>query len=457
MLCYQNRITLHNTSKLRKGWENMKSDQTGATTDDGKADNVHALFDEKLPTRELVIKYANEIKAAGDEPTPKKVLDLIFERTGRRSSPNLVTDELRKYREQAGRMAESVLKLQGIDAQYREVAVNLLGELIKVSRTIAERDAAIYIEQVNEKLEVMARRVDEAERRREHDQTLIASANERVAQAKQTNIELESQLAKIEERLKQSQADVIGLRSELSELKAQSDRERMELMARVDLERAESKKALELKDAEMERREKSHESDLQKMRDLVATQIEQLDAFRKAAAMETDRQRQVYAQEVEALRGQLTYESAKLQSANKQIADLHDSVRKCESLESDLRSELKAAQGTIASLKAMNEAQLAKFMTTMATMVKGQGGNSEVELDPYPLIESSVLDEYNKRTLRQLVEEALEEHEGEGKVIFEKVLALTKLAAKNSQRAVTVIDSMDKRLMSLLELATKGW
>jgi chromosome segregation ATPase len=193
------------------------------------------------------------------------------------------------------------------------------------------------------------------------------------------------------------------------------------------------------------------------MRDLVATQIEQLDAFRKAAAMETDRQRQVYAQEVEALRGQLTYESAKLQSANKQIADLHDAVRKCESLESDLRSELKAAQGTIASLKAMNEAQLAKFMTTMATMVKGQGGNSEVELDPYPLIESSVLDEYNKRTLRQLVEEALEEHEGEGKVIFEKVLALTKLAAKNSQRAVTVIDSMDKRLMSLLELATKGW
>lgn len=435
----------------------MKSDQTGAPTEDGTADNVHALFDDKLPTRELVIKYANEIKAAGDEPTPKKVLDLIFERTGRRSSPNLVTDELRKYREQAGKMAESVLQLQGIDAQFREVAVNLMGELIKVSRAIAEKDTAIYIEQANDKLEAMARRVDEAERRREHDQTLIASANERVAQAKQTNIELESQLAKIEERLQQSQSDVNGLRSELSELKAQSDRERVELMARVDLERAESKKALELKDAEMERRERSHESDLQKMRDLVATQIEQLDAFRKAAAMETDRQRQVYAQEVEALRGQLTYESAKLQSANKQIADLHDAVRKCESLESDLRSELKAAQGTIASLKAMNEAQLAKFMTTMATMVKGQGGNSEVELDPYPLIESSVLDEYNKRTLRQLVEEALEEHEGEGKVIFEKVLALTKLAAKNSQRAVTVIDSMDKRLMSLLELATKGW
>lgn len=435
----------------------MNSDQTGASTEDGKADNAHALFDDKLPTRELVIKYANEIKAQGDEPTPKKVLDLIFERTGRRSSPNLVTDELRKYREQAGKMAESVLQLQGIDAQFREVAVNLMGELIKVSRAIAEKDTAIYIEQANDKLEAMARRVDEAERRREHDQTLIASANERVAQAKQTNIELESQLAKIEERLQQSQSDVNGLRSELSELKAQSDRERVELMARVDLERAESKKALELKDAEMERRERSHESDLQKMRDLVATQIEQLDAFRKAAAMETDRQRQVYAQEVEALRGQLTYESAKLQSANKQIADLHDAVRKCESLESDLRSELKAAQGTIASLKAMNEAQLAKFMTTMATMVKGQGGNSEVELDPYPLIESSVLDEYNKRTLRQLVEEALEEHEGEGKVIFEKVLALTKLAAKNSQRAVTVIDSMDKRLMSLLELATKGW
>lgn len=435
----------------------MNSEQTGTPTDDGKADNVHALFDDKLSTRELVIKYANEIKAAGDEPTPKKVLDLIFERTGRRSSPNLVTDELRKYREQAGKMAESVLQLQGIDAPFREVAVNLMGELIKVSRAIAEKDTAIYIEQANDKLEAMARRVDEAERRREHDQTLIASANERVAQAKQTNIELESQLAKIEERLQQSQSDVNGLRSELSELKAQSDRERVELMARVDLERAESKKALELKDAEMERRERSHESDLQKMRDLVATQIEQLDAFRKAAAMETDRQRQVYAQEVEALRGQLTYESAKLQSANKQIADLHDAVRKCESLESDLRSELKAAQGTIASLKAMNEAQLAKFMTTMATMVKGQGGNSEVELDPYPLIESSVLDEYNKRTLRQLVEEALEEHEGEGKVIFEKVLALTKLAAKNSQRAVTVIDSMDKRLMSLLELATKGW
>lgn len=435
----------------------MKSNQTGAPTDDEKADNVHALFDEKLPTRELVIKYANEIKAAGDEPTPKKVLDLIFERTGRRSSPNLVTDELRKYREQAGRMAESVLKLQGIDAQYREVAVNLLGELIKVSRAIAERDAAIYIEQVNEKLEVMARRVDEAERRREHDQTLIASANERVAQAKQTNIELESQLAKTEERLKQSQADVIGLRSELSELKAQSDRERMELMARVDLERAESKKALELKDAEMERREKSHESDLQKMRDLVATQIEQLDAFRKAAALETDRQRQVYAQEVEALRGQLTYESAKLLSANKQIADLQDAIKGFDSRELSLRSELKAAQGTIASLKSMNEAQLAKFMCTMATIGRGQGGVNEVELDPYPLIESCVLDASNKQTLRQLAEEALEEHEGEEKLIFEKILALTKLAAKNSSRAETVIDSLDKRLVNLRDLSVKGW
>lgn len=435
----------------------MNSEQTGTLTEDARADNVHALFDDKLPTRELVTKYANEIKAAGDEPTPKKVLDLIFERTGRRSSPNLVTDELRKYREQAGRMAESVLQLQGIDAAFREVAVKLMGELIKVSRAIAEKDTAIYIEQANEKLQVMATRLEEAERRREHDQTLIALGNERVAQAKQSMVALQEQLAKMEGRLQESEAQAAELRSALSALKAQSDRERQELVARVDLVTADSKEALKLKDAELDRREESHKVDLQKMRELVATQIEQLDAFRKAAALETDRQRQVYAQEVEALRGQLTYESAKLSSANKQIADLQDDVRKSESLESDLRSELKAAQGTIASLKAMNEAQLAKFMSTMATIGKGKGGVSEVELDPYPLIESCVLDDENKRILRQLVEEAMEESEGEEALIFEKVLALTKLAAKNGHRAETVIDSLDKRLMNLLDLSTKGW
>lgn len=435
----------------------MNSEQTVSPTEDGKADNVHALFDEKLPTRELVIKYANEIKAAGDEPTPKKVLDLIFERTGRRSSPNLVTDELRKYREQAGKMAESVLQLQGIDSQYREVAVNLMGELIKVSRAIAEKDTAIYIEQANEKLQAMATRLEEAERRREHDQTLIASSNERVAQAKQSMVALQEQLAKMEGRLQESDAQAAGLRSDLSALKVQSDRERKELMARLDLLRAESKEALKLKDAEIDRKGESHKADLQKMRDLVATQIEQLDAFRKAAAMETDRQRQVYAQEVDALRGKLTYESAKLLSANKQISDLQDAIKDLDSRELSLRSELKAAQGTIASLKSMNEAQLAKFMSAMATIGRGQGGVNEVELDPYPLIESCVLDASNKQTLRQLVEEALEEHEGEEKLIFEKVLALTRLAAKNGQRAQTVIDSLDKRLVNLRELSVKGW
>lgn len=435
----------------------MNSDQTGAPTEDGMADNVHALFDDKLPTRELVIKYANEIKAQGDEPTPKKVLDLIFERTGRRSSPNLVTDELRKYREQAGKMAESVLQLQGIDAQFREVAVNLMGELIKVSRAIAEKDTAIYIEQANEKLHVMATRLEEAERRREHDQTLIASGNERVAQAKQTIVDLQDQLTKANAWLEQEKSALENLRGEFASLQAESDRERKELMSRLELVREESKETLSLKDAEIERLQESKKIEVQKMRDLVATQIEQLDAFRKAAALETDRQRQVYAQEVEALRGQLTYESAKLGSANTRISDLDTEVNKLKISESSLQAELKAAQGTIASLKAMNEAQLAQFMSTMATIGKGQGTETQIELDPYPLIESSVLDDANKLTLRQLVEEALEEHEGEGKVIFEKVLALTKLAAKNGHRAETVIDSLDKRLMNLLDLSTKGW
>jgi chromosome segregation ATPase len=435
----------------------MNSDQTGAPTEDGLADNAHALFDDKLPTRELVIKYANEIKAQGDEPTPKKVLDLIFERTGRRSSPNLVTDELRKYREQAGKMAESVLQLQGIDAQFREVAVNLMGELIKVARAIAEKDTAIYIEQANEKLQVMSTRVEEAERRREHDQTLIASGNERVAQAKQTIVDLQDQLTKANAWLEQEKSALESLRGEFMSLQADSDRERKELMARLELVRAESKETLSLKDAEIERLQESKKIEVQKMRDLVATQIEQLDAFRKAAALETDRQRQVYAQEVEALRGQLTYESAKLGSANTRISDLDTEVNKLKISESSLQAELKAAQGTIASLKAMNEAQLAQFMSTMATIGKGQGADTEIDLDPYPLIESSVLDDANKLTLRQLVEEALEEHEGEGKVIFEKVLALTKLAAKNGHRAETVIDSLDKRLMNLLDLSTKGW
>jgi chromosome segregation ATPase len=435
----------------------MNSDQTGAPTEDGMADNVHALFDDKLPTRELVIKYANEIKAAGDEPTPKKVLDLIFERTGRRSSPNLVTDELRKYREQAGRMAESVLQLQGIDAPFREVAVNLMGELIKVSRAIAEKDTAIYIEQANERLHVMATRLEEAERRREHDQTLIASGNERVAQAKQTIADLQDQLTKTNAWLEQEKSALESLRGEFMSLQADSDRERKELMARLELVRAESKETLSLKDAEIERVQELKKIEVQKMRDLVATQIEQLDAFRKAAALETDRQRQVYAQEVEALRGQLTYESAKLGSANTRITNLENDVNELKVSESSLKSELKAAQGTIASLKAMNEAQLAQFMTTVAKIGKGQGADTEVDLDPYPLIESSVLDEANKLTLRQLVEEAVEEHEGKGKVIFEKVLALTKLAAKNGHRAETVIDSLDKRLMNLLDLSTKGW
>lgn len=435
----------------------MNSEQTGMPTDDGKDDNVHALFDDKLPTRELVIKYANEIKAAGDEPTPKKVLDLIFERTGRRSSPNLVTDELRKYREQAGKMAESVLQLQGIDAQFREVAVNLMGELIKVSRAIAEKDTAIYIEQANEKLQAMATRLEEAERRREHDQTLIASGNERVAQAKQTIADLQDQLTKANAWLEQEKSAHESLRGEFMSLQADSDRERKELMGRLELVRAEGKETLRLKDAEMERLHESQKIEVQKMRDLVATQIEQLDAFRKTAALETDRQRQVYAQEVEALRGQLTFESAKLGSANSRISDLEAVVSKLKISESSLNAELKAAQGTIASLKAMNEAQLAQFMSTMATIGKGQGADTEIELDPYPLIESSVFDDANKLTLRQLVEEALEEHEGEEKVIFEKVLALTKLAAKNGHRAETVIDSLDKRLMNLLDLSTKGW
>jgi DNA repair exonuclease SbcCD ATPase subunit len=435
----------------------MNSEQTGTLTEDAKADNVHALFDDKLSTRELVIKYANEIKAAGDEPTPKKVLDLIFERTGRRSSPNLVTDELRKYREQAGKMAESVLQLQGIDAPFREVAVNLMGELIKVSRAIAEKDTAIYIEQANEKHQVMATRLEEAERRREHDQTLIASGNERVAQAKQTIADLQDQLTKTNAWLEQEKSALESLRGEFMSLQADSDRERKELMARLELVRAESKETLSLKDAEIERVQESKKIEVQKMRDLVATQIEQLDAFRKTAALETDRQRQVYAQEVESLRGQLTYESAKLGSANTRITNLENDVNELKISESSLKSELKAAQGTIASLKAMNEAQLAQFMTTVAKIGKGQGGDTEVDLDPYPLIESSVLDDANKLTLRQLVEEALEEHEGEGKVIFEKVLALTKLAAKNGHRAETVIDSLDKRLMNLLDLSTKGW
>lgn len=435
----------------------MKSEKTGTPTDDGKADNIHLLFDDKMPTRELVIKYANEIKAAGDEPTPTKVLDMIFRRTGRRSSPNLVTDELRKYREQAGKIAESVLKLEGIDAQFREVAVNLLGELIKVSRAIAEKDTAIYIEQANEKLQAMATRVENAERGREHDQTLIASGNERVAQAKQTIVELQSQLAKLDARLEQSEHAANLLRSDLVDLQSQRDREREELMASLEKARAESNEVLHLKEVEIERLQESQRIEVQKMRDLVATQIEQLDAFRKAAALETDRQRQVYAQEVEALRGQLTYESAKLATATKQIADLHAAINEGSARESGLKAELKSAQGNIASLKAMNEAQLAQFMTTMATIGKGQGGVSEVELDPYPLIESCVLDASNKQTLRQLVEEALEEHEGEEKLIFEKVLALTRLAAKNGQRAQAVIDSLDKRLVNLRELSVKGW
>ncbi len=254
--------------------------------------------DANQKTRDLVFLYAAELTAEGIDPTSSRIMKMIYDRTNRRSSPNLVTEELRSYKERMSGAASRALELSGIEDQYRLAIIESFSSIIQVAKMMSDQSVAEYVRKADEKVAEIEKSLHDESFAKSELQTELEIARSRIAENKDSIASLTADLTEKTSRVATLEALMFKLQEDVE--RAHKENEDEKLRSRQQAEQS----ALSIRHLErdyelkVEAIRESRERELEELRSQVGRQLASIEEMKRVLLEETDRQRQAIAAEL---------------------------------------------------------------------------------------------------------------------------------------------------------------
>ncbi|WP_432263247.1 DNA-binding protein [Cupriavidus sp. TMH.W2] len=247
--------------------------------------------EKKQGSRELVRLHADRLLKAGEQPTQALIRERIFEATGIKVSPNLVSDEMRGWWADLGMKLAAERGRPGIPEAVIDLSVSLWDLALEAAHDTlkSDREAAQNSVIIAEgRARTAEANASALQHQLELTQKELQHIQEQLQSAQNRGVDLEQMNADLSRDSREMAATNAGLRRDMA---AQEERHGAEVERLRQGHSDEMERSNVAHSEEVRRLGAGHEADMAAMRADMARQAEAWDGARKHLMLETDRLR----------------------------------------------------------------------------------------------------------------------------------------------------------------------